>query len=208
MSDYLNGLNALCAEIHANNVAAGWWTDLCTGQTLEGVDECGRERRNVGELLILCVSELGEGIEGVLDELPDDKLPDRDMLDVELADFKIRVCDIAGAHRLDLEGAARELLAAGEPDDVSHLSPLVQIAYVVREMSKAMEGHRKKSMDPVLRHRRAFEVRLAAALIQVERLAESEGYDLAETVAEKRAFNAQRPDHKRENRLQAGGKAY
>jgi hypothetical protein len=79
-------LNLRAAEIHSDNVRAGWWTDLLSGGTLEGVDEHGRHRRNVGELLMLCVTEVTEAAEGHAGDLMDDKLPHRKMLEVELAD--------------------------------------------------------------------------------------------------------------------------
>lgn len=76
-----------------------WWIDLTNGQPLE---------RNVGELLMLCVSELSEGMEGHRKGLPDDHLPHRSMLEVELADCLIRILDLAGGLGLDIAGAFRD----------------------------------------------------------------------------------------------------
>ena len=129
MTDYLakhiEPINTLCAEIHADNVAAGWWTDHRTGASI-------LETRNVGEILMLIVSEVAEAMEGHRKGLMDDKLPHRSMLEVELADAVIRIADLAGA----------------------------------------------------------------------------KGFDLGGAIAEKRAFNASREDHKLENRMAPGGKAY
>ncbi len=101
-------LNQLAAEIHADNVEAGWWTDPKTGRDLRGKDQLGRDRRNVPEMLCLIHSEISEAMEGYRKKLQDDKLPHRSMLEVELADVIIRIADLAGGHGLDLDGAIAE----------------------------------------------------------------------------------------------------
>ena len=94
--------NILQKQCHGSAVAAGWWTDLATGEPLQ---------RNVGELLMLCVSELSEAMEGHRKNLMDDKLPHRKMLEVELADAVIRIFDLAGSQGFDLGGAIAEKMA-------------------------------------------------------------------------------------------------
>lgn len=76
------------------------------------------------------------------------------------------------------------------------------------EISEAMEGHRKGLMDDKLPHRKMVEVELADALIRIGDLAGYLGLDLGGAVAEKMAYNANRADHKIENRKADGGKAY
>lgn len=95
-------INALCDDVHSRNVAAGWWSDPRTGQPIE---------RNVGELLCLVHSEVSEAMEGHRKSLMDDKLPDRPMIEVELADAVIRIADIAGGLGLDLGGAVDAKMA-------------------------------------------------------------------------------------------------
>ncbi len=80
----------LANEIHADNVRAGWWTDLKTGEDLHG-------KRNVGELLCLIHSEVSEAMEGHRKRLMDDKLPHRPMLRAELIDAMIRIFDLLGS---------------------------------------------------------------------------------------------------------------
>lgn len=92
-------LNDLCDRVHILNKK--WWTNLETGERLN---------RNVPEMLMLCVSELAEAMEGHRKSLPDDKLPHRSMFEVELADCIIRIFDIAGGLGLDLGGALEEKL--------------------------------------------------------------------------------------------------
>src|SRR4051812_7281545 len=88
-------INQFCANVHARNVAAGWWSNLHTGESLRG-------KRNVGELLCLVHSELSEAYDGFESNLQDDKLPHRSMIEVELIDVLIRVFDIGGGFDLNL----------------------------------------------------------------------------------------------------------
>lgn len=83
-----------------------------------------------------------------------------------------------------------------------------KLCLIHSEISEAMEGHRKGLMDDKLPHRPMIEVELADALIRIGDLAGALGLDLGGAIAEKMAFNAQRPDHKPEARNAAGGKTY
>ena len=83
-----------------------------------------------------------------------------------------------------------------------------KLALIHSEVSEAMEGHRKGLQDDKLPHRKAIEVELADAVIRICDLAGALGLDLGGAIAEKMAYNAKREDHRIENRLQAGGKAY
>lgn len=64
--------------------------------------------REIGTLIALCHSELSEALEGARKDLNDDHLPDRKMIEVELADCIIRILDMAGSLDLDVAGAIAE----------------------------------------------------------------------------------------------------
>ena len=76
------------------------------------------------------------------------------------------------------------------------------------EISEAMEGARKGSMDTHLKHKSMMEVELADAIIRIFDLAESKGFNLGETIYEKLEYNRSRADHKIKNRLKEGGKKF
>jgi NTP pyrophosphatase (non-canonical NTP hydrolase) len=83
-----------------------------------------------------------------------------------------------------------------------------KLALIHSEVSEALEGARKNRMDDHLPHRKSIEVELADAVIRIADLAGALGLDLGGAIAEKMAYNAQRADHKPENRAANGGKAF
>lgn len=93
-------INMLCSRVHTANKT--WWHDPATGAPLQ---------RNVGEMLMLVVSEIAEAMEGHRKDLMDDKIPKRKMIEVELADAIIRIFDIAAGLNLDLGGAFVEKMS-------------------------------------------------------------------------------------------------
>jgi NTP pyrophosphatase (non-canonical NTP hydrolase) len=82
------------------------------------------------------------------------------------------------------------------------------IALIHSEVSEALEGQRKNKQDDHLPHRKAIEVELADAIIRICDTAGYLGLDLGGAYVEKLAYNAQRADHKLENRAAPGGKAF
>jgi hypothetical protein len=182
-------LAPLAAEIHGDNIRAGWWKkDAETGRTLH---------RNVGELLALIHSEISEADEGFEGALMDDKLAHRRMTEVELGDVAIRVLDLLGFYQHPCSRSQRTdpllLPTSGAWADWCRL--------MHRETTKALERFRKG--DPV----RGCD-HLLDLLSVVHFAALEYRYDLTGAILEKRAFNANRADHKLENRLKSGGKQF
>lgn len=83
---------AASVEVIAHSIhtlSTPWWVDI--------KDHNRPLNRNVGQMLMLMVSELGEAMEGDRKSLKDDKLPSYDMVDVEVVDCIIRGLDFLRA---------------------------------------------------------------------------------------------------------------
>jgi NTP pyrophosphatase (non-canonical NTP hydrolase) len=139
--------------------------------------------------------------------------PQRITLQHHAADLSNCVQSAGRVLRDRCHGAAAE---AGWWSDLKTGEPVIdrphvigeKLMLIVSEVAEAMEGHRKGLMDDKLPHRTMIEVELADAVIRIADLAGAMKLDLGGAIAEKMAFNAQRPDHKPEARMAAGGKAY
>jgi NTP pyrophosphatase (non-canonical NTP hydrolase) len=83
-----------------------------------------------------------------------------------------------------------------------------KLCLVHSEISESMEGARKNLMDDKLPHRKMLEVELADAVIRILDLCGALELDLAGAMREKMQYNSTREDHKIENRMKDGGKAY
>jgi hypothetical protein len=82
------------------------------------------------------------------------------------------------------------------------------IALCHSELSESLEGHRKNLMDDKLPQYPMWQVEIIDALIREFDLLSAHGVPVEEIFRAKMAYNAQRLDHKPENRLLPGGKAY
>jgi hypothetical protein len=164
-------LRQFFVDVHERNVKAGWWTDIESGEP---------KKRNLGELLILFVTEMAEAFEAWEQQCPDDKLPEHPGFGVEMGDLAIRFADLAGAAL-----AGRLLLPGGTAQN-----PGERMFREVCEIAWRYEGIRKTP----------------AAVGEPETAEHMPAMDIAPMIDHKLAFNANRPDHKIENRLKDDGK--
>jgi hypothetical protein len=183
----------LSLQVFEGNVAAGWWSDLATGESLVG-------KRNVGELLMLITTEIAEAAEGFDRGLLDDKLHHRSMFEVELADTAIRVFDLGGGYALDLGRHLGALQEAGVRGTVAGAGTAFNLLMLVRHVAAAMEAHRKGNAEGLGRS-------LALLLLGLDEMAFEARLDLLGAISEKRSYNATRADHSLAARRAAGGKA-
>lgn len=99
-----NGLITLTNMCHGLAVHSGWWGG-------NGKPDPRDNPMCFSNKLCLIHSEVSEAMEGDRKSLKDDKLPHRDMREVELADALVRILDLAGAYNMDIAGAVIEKLA-------------------------------------------------------------------------------------------------
>lgn len=184
----------LVAQCYGAALAAGWHTDLKTGEP---------KPLAIGTKLMLIVSELAEGMEGHRKNLSDDKLPHRPMIEVELADAVIRIGDTAGIAELDLSHAFVDIVRGPwrMPEPIDPESVPERLLCICETIGFARNCFRACTTG-------LASLQLASALVQIGRLADDLKLDLGGAIADKMRFNQQRADHKPEARLAEGGKAY
>lgn len=172
-------INALAQRVHAANIK--WWQNLDTQAPIE---------RNSLELLALAISELAEALEGERKDLQDDKLPNRKMAEVEMADFKIRLLDFSAGFQIEIP----ELVVGQKASQVAENK-----GEAIFEMMRLTAGIPAASNTGFA---------IAVVIRRAEAYCERFGYDINGAFEEKMAFNATREDHTHEARKIAGGKGF
>lgn len=175
MIDY----NVMAKEIHAQNVAVGWW---------DAPNPC------IYEKLQLVSTEIAEATEAERKNLMDDHLPNRKGGEVELADALIRVLDLGGYLKLPFRYGYEAMTPVFEVKTIGgmHLNinkALVDFAYSIDDAEWN-------------------DINYSVLVDLITDTANSQGYDIESAMLEKIEYNKQRADHKRENRAMAGGKAF
>lgn len=188
--------NELRDAIYNHNVKAGWW------------DAPVRED---GTTIALIHSELSEAWGGFKMDIPDDHLPQYQNVVVELADAAIRIYDFFGHKKWDLEKAIEVVyvLQAEEPLlPFENMDIAEYFSDVHYHVSAALEGVRKDQIMQIADGTldiAAFELAIALDMIYG---CITWGWPLEKAIDDKRAYNANRADHKRENRVKENGKKF
>lgn len=174
-------LNTLAERVHIANKK--WWLSLETGEAI---------KRNFGELMMLTTSELAEAMEGHRKSLDDDKLPHRQMFEVELADALIRLLDVCGGMGIPISSGYAFYWKENVAEQLMQLNVMVVRAYWCDEDGRLVDRDDMLCM-------------LISGIVS---LAERHKLDLMGAFEDKMHFNAHREDHKAESRKKAGGKKY
>lgn len=192
--------NELRDAIYNHNVKAGWWDEPV---------------RPDGTTIALIHSEISESWGGFQIGIHDHHLPQYSNALVELADAAIRIYDFFGHKKWDLNKAVQAVYGLCADSFVAPFEDINMAAYYADlhyHVSAALEGVRKNQgmsidtgTEEVLAVA-AFE--LAITLDMIYTACYKWGWPLDEALGDKRAYNANRADHKRENRAKEDGKKF
>ena len=179
----------MAREIHASNVAVGWWDDP---------DECLYQK------LQLVSTEIAEATEGARKNLMDTHLTHRKMEEVEYADAMIRILDIGGKLELDFfeDEEPHHYCIPTNSIGMQQLGikgSIMTMAGALRTYSNAPDRRILKLITSET---------YSGVINSILKVANNRNCDLITTIHEKRIYNAQRADHKRENRAEANGKKF
>lgn len=112
---------------------------------------------------------------------------------------------VDACHGASVKGGWWHDIATGEPIQRNKLE---MIALIHSEISEAVEGVRKGINDDHLTGYPMEDVEMADALIRIFDYIGGHNLQTADALVDKLAYNANRADHKPENRAKAGGKKY
>ena len=179
----------LSEDIHAHNVKVGWWDDP---------DEC------VMQKMQLISTEVAEATEGARKNLMDTHLVNRPMEEVEYADALIRILDVGGKLGLKFEKLAVAHRWCIPTNSIGQQQLGINAAII--DFAECYFEYNLNANNDVYKYIARFSYSdLIASVVKVAR---NRGFSVMTAIEEKREYNAQRADHKRENREKTNGKKF
>lgn len=173
-----NFFNKLADDVHSNENRKWWYNQ-------DGSEIVNPDNR----LLILVISEIIEALEGYRKSLKDDKLPHRDMIEVELADAVLRMLDrMAGKKLKPFKNDYYKYTISGE---CLHNDFTAQLYHATTLLTNPLT---RDSTELIVYY-----------LLDI---GYSLGYDLIAAIDEKRRYNSTRVDHSYESRREVNGKKF
>lgn len=190
--------NELQNAIYAHNVKAGWWDAPV---------------RPDGTTIALIHSELSESWRGLVHDIPDEHLPQYQNAVVELADAAIRIYDFFGHKKWDVEKTVAFVKRTNQQPFTPQFEFVDMATYYVdlhSRVSNALEGVRKNVVLPTDNEDETIDVAAFELAIALMSIYDCRIWDwpLEAALGDKRAYNANRADHKRENRAKDDGKKF
>jgi len=200
------GVREMIDLCHGNAVRAGWWSDINTGLRVE---------RSFGETVALIHSEIGEAYGAWrLADKADPHIPTASNFQVEMADTAIRLFDNCGGFGIDLAaftdaavvGDSIKRMPPGWHHDIPYqLGPNGNMDRAFNDLRLVLDDWLEAARKMPLPETALWASKFYRGLYYFDK---NLRLDLPDVIRLKVAYNAQRADHKRENRAQAGGKAF
>ena len=187
--------DTLASEIHQHNVNVGWW---------DNPDECLYQK------LQLVSTEVAEATEGARKNLMDTHLTHRKMEEVEYADTVIRLLDLGGRLQLTYRPNAHVYDWCDKDNTLGkqHLGinrHILDLARSIEDLEQ-QNGQLRRIMAQTTLY--GLEMDYSSTINAIVQVAAQSGFDLFTAIQEKRLYNDQRADHKRENREKSDGKKF
>lgn len=191
--------DTLASEIHQHNVNVGWW---------DNPDEC------IYQKLQLVSTEVAEATEGARKSLMDTHLTHREMEEVEYADTMIRLLDLGGRLHLTYRPNAHvyDWCDKGSTIGKQHLGinrHILDLARSIEDLENITDQDHELARGLKQTALYGLDMDYSSVINAIVQVASvNRGFDLFTAVQEKRLYNDQRADHKRENREKSDGKKF